>query len=103
MNLELRQQIEEADRKLRDLRENLTRREDTCFHSWSTPVADHIYHDAYTIPGDEPGTMGSDWRGPCYVEARTEKRWKRTCRVCGKVQTTGAVTTVTKVEETPRF
>jgi len=52
------------------------------------PEADHIYHKAYTYPGDAPGTMGVDHCGPIDVPPRTEERWKRTCTICGKVEIT---------------
>ncbi len=73
-----------------------------CRHDWIV-TPDHIYHESYTIPGDAPGTMGVDWRGPCHVPASTEKRWKRECRICGKVEHTSATNTETVVNETPRF
>ncbi len=74
--------------KLCRLQEKLAHEEGQCGHVFSETVADHIYHKAYTIPGDKPGTMGVDYRGPCYVPARTENRWKRTCKKCGKVEYT---------------
>ncbi len=70
-------------------------------HEWSNPIADHIYEKAYTIPGDPPGTMGVDWRGPTYVEARTIKRWKRVCPVCGEMEYTSKV--IQQVTEEPTF
>lgn len=72
-----------------------------CKHSWTDPVAAHIRHEGYTIPGDPPGTMGIDWRGPTYVEPKTEKRWKRNCRICGEVEYT--TKTTTQVTERPSF
>jgi hypothetical protein len=72
-----------------------------CRHEWTAPVADHIYREGYTIPGDPPGTMGVDWRGPCYVEPKTTHRWKRTCRLCGHVEHTS--NTNKHVTETPDF
>lgn len=45
--------------------------------------------------------MGVDWRGPTYVEPKTEKRWKRTCRICGEVEYT--TKTTTQVTERPSF
>jgi hypothetical protein len=91
-----------------DLREKLLRAENklndaihSCRHDWSSVVADHIYHPSYTIPGDPPGTMGIDWRGPTYVDAKTEKRWKRTCKTCGLVEYTSKVKE--QVTEHPAF
>lgn len=75
----------------------LQRYEASCNHQWSETVYDPIYHKAYTIPGDPPGTMGVDWRGPCYVPAETIDRWKRECKRCGLVEyTEGETQTVTK-------
>lgn len=54
-----------------------------CRHDWTIPVYDPVHTEAYTIPGDEPGTMGVDWRGPCHVPAETTPRWTRTCKACG--------------------
>jgi hypothetical protein len=71
--------------------------ESTCNHNWGETVYSPIYHEAYTVPGDPPGTMGVDWRGPVYVPAQTEERWKRECNNCGKVEyTEGELETVTK-------
>ncbi len=72
-----------------------------CSHSWGETEPDHVYHKAYTSPGDTPGTMGVDFRGPCHVPARTDHRWKRVCEKCGKVEKTTATKTTTT--ETPRF
>lgn len=73
----------------------------SCQHKWSDPVYDPIYSPAYEIPGDPPGTMGVDWRGPTYVPASSTPRWKRTCSVCGHIEyTTSWKEEVTKL---PRF
>jgi hypothetical protein len=57
-------------------------------HSWGEAEYKPIYHEGYTIPGDPPGTMGIDWRGPCHVPSSSEPRWIRTCKACGKVEET---------------
>ncbi len=85
------------------LKESILERAYTqCKHDWNTVPA-HVYHKGYTIEGDAPGTMGVDWRGPYHVPARTEKRWKRTCRTCGKEEFTSVANVQTSVTETPRF
>lgn len=91
-----------------DLKEKLARAEAdlntairACKHKWSPVEAAHIYHPGYKIEGDPVGTMGIDWRGPCYVESRTEKRWKRTCEHCGEIQYTSETTK--HVTEEPKF
>jgi hypothetical protein len=45
--------------------------------------------------------MGGNWRGPCYVPAYTEKRWKRVCKKCGKVEYTQQ--TEKHTTETPKW
>lgn len=83
-------------KKITDLQENLEWArnelkfiEDTCSHSWpKKPEYTPEYQKAYTVPGDPPGTMGVDWRGPVHVPAKTIKRWRRKCIICGKVEIT---------------
>lgn len=70
---------------LRDQAEQLRRR---CPHVWGETKYTPDYQEAYTIPGDPPGTMGVDWRGPCHVPAKTTPKWSRTCTKCGYTQTT---------------
>ena len=95
---ETRSEVDRAKRAIKAAQENLThlqkkldREESQCGHIWGDAEGAHIYHKAYTIPGDEPGTMGVDFRGPCHVPSRTEARWKRTCLNCGKVEYTTRV------------
>jgi hypothetical protein len=57
-------------------------------HQWGDTIYDPIREEAYTIPGDPPGTMGIDWRGPTPVPAKTTDRWSRTCNRCGRTETT---------------
>ena len=97
----LRKEIETSAQNLENKKKRLLQIERECRHSWGEVTPDHIYHKAYTIPGDPPGTMGVDWRGPCYVPAETEKRWKRVCKICGKVEYTKH--TKDKVEKIPVF
>lgn len=95
----LRLEIEMKQKSLVNAEQHLERMENKCYHQWSGPIADHIYHKGYTIPGDEPGTCGSDWRGKVEVNPRTEERWKRICKVCGKTETT----TQTRAIQEPFF
>lgn len=62
--------------------------EATCHHNWGPTTDDRIYHKAYHIPGDPPGTMGVDRELPMDVPARTENRWKRVCEHCGLTEHT---------------
>jgi hypothetical protein len=97
----IREEIKRTEKKLSDKQRVLAEIERGCHHDWGNVVPDHIYHEAYTCPGDPPGTMGVDWRGPVHVPSRTEHRWKRTCRLCGKVEYTSR--TKDKVEKIPVF
>lgn len=84
----LRKEIELLDVSLKAKREQLQQIVDKCSHNWSEHRYTPEHYEGYTIPGDPPGTMGSDWRGPTYVEPKTVKKWTRECLVCGEVQTT---------------
>lgn len=104
----LRQEIEAVTKEIANLNRikegkisRLHALEYQCGHSWGDPIPDHIYHEGYTCPGDAPGTMGVDFRGPCYVSPRTEKQWKRVCKKCGKVEYTKSIQTETV--EKPKF
>jgi hypothetical protein len=72
-----------------------------CRHKWSAVVYDPIVTPAYTDPGDPPGTMGVDFRGPCYVPKHERARWKRVCSECGDVEYT--FDTQDRVEKIPVF
>lgn len=65
-----------------------------CLHKWGETRYTPDRQEAYTAPGDPPGTMGVDWRGPVDVPAKTTKKWTRRCESCGLVQ----ITTRTKEE-----
>ena len=83
----MRQETTRLENQLKQAQDQLKKYENTCQHQFTVNY-DPIYQKAYTIPGDEPGTMGSDWRGPCFVPAETINRWKRECELCGLVQYT---------------
>lgn len=83
-----------------------------CQHQFTGITYDPIEHAAYTDPGDPPGTMGIDRRGPVYVSARTENRWRRTCDHCGHTEWTtrttqqqhrGSIGGTVTIEEVPDF
>lgn len=96
MNInEERNKIEKLERDLRIARANVQGQERNCIHSWGPIIDASEYHKGYTIPGDPPGTMGIDWRGPTHVAARTEQKWSRTCCKCGFVQFTKETVKVT--------
>lgn len=83
----LRQQIADEQRRLERLQQQLKQAEAACEHDWTVENRP-IYHPAYTIPGDPPGTMGVDWRGPCHVDSKTTPRWIRRCSKCKRVEYT---------------
>ncbi len=82
-----------------DLKRQLTIRENQCPHRFGETTADNIYHKAYTIPGDKPGTMGVDFRGSTHVPSTIDKRWKRVCALCDKVEHTSE----TEATHKPKF
>ena len=100
--------VADIEQKIKDLNIGLIRAknalialDDSCKHKWGETVSADIRHDAYTIPGDPKGTMGIDRRLSTYVSAKTDKRWKRACEKCGKVEhTTRTSDQVTKI---PKF
>ena len=87
----LRQSLVHAKSIADNLQRQLAEMERACQHDWTDAEYDPDYQDAYTYPGDPPGTMGVDWRGPVHVPAKTTKRWRRTCTKCGLVQSTTKV------------
>lgn len=83
-----------------------------CRHQWGDIGYCPIRTEAYTSPGDEPGTMGVDFRGPCHFPATTTKQWERTCAKCGLNQKTqrvkpvhaaGAFAGTSATQEVPDF
>lgn len=97
----LRNELLEAQRILDRKKQALIDVVRGCAHTWSQVEPDHIYHKGYMIPGDPPGVGGSDHRFDCYVEPKTDYRWKRTCIRCGEVSHT--TKTTKHVTETPSF
>jgi hypothetical protein len=97
----LLRETEVAERKAKALREQLNAARRACRHSWGEVKYVPEYHEGYTIPGDPPGTMGVDWRGPFYVPATTTRRWERTCAACGLAQRTECVRRASAAGATP--
>ncbi len=81
----LRTNLKKAENEVQRLKSAITREENACQHSWTETYAPEV-QEAYTDPGDPPGTMGVDWRGPCYVPRSETPRWKRVCGLCGKIE-----------------
>lgn len=99
----LRSEVEAKERAFSETKKRLDEIIESCKHQFGETIPDHIYHEAYTIPGDPPGTMGVDWRGPCHVNASTEKRWKRICDYCGKTEYTQNIRKEVQVKEFPAW
>ena len=102
---DLNREIQDLQHKLNSKKAELEDVYRKCPHNhnenhWETKY-DPIYKEAYTIPGDKPGTMGVDWRGPTHVPSQTTKRWKRNCTLCGKIEYTERIEP--KVTETPKW
>ena len=72
-----------------------------CFHKWGPIINDDIVTEGYEDPGDPRGTCGIDRQLPCWIPEKRIKRWKRTCTLCGKTETTDSCTRI--VSETPNF
>lgn len=98
---QLRERVERNEREFLAAKKALDGLVESCMHQFGETIPAHIYTPAYTIAGDPPGTMGVDRRGPCYVEAKTEKRWKRICDLCGKEEYTTQIKQ--KIEELPAW
>lgn len=96
-----RNDIEIMEAQLNAKKAALKQKENNCNHKWRDPIEANIYKKSYTVPGDAPGTMGVDWRGDCFVPAKTTKRWSRECRLCGKVEYTFNTTKITTLS--PKF
>ena len=82
------QNLERAKSSVADLTSQLDRIWKHCQHHWGEIKKVEERQPGYTIPGDPPGTMGVDWRGPTYVESKTDVWYERECQNCGKVETT---------------
>lgn len=89
-----RTEFESAQRRLDTLRR-------TCQHKWSKPEYKPIIREGYQDPGDAPGTMGVDWRGPTWIPAKETPKWERHCTECGLIEET--FKTEDHVTKTPVF
>ena len=98
---EIRERVAKARRDLEAAEHVLSVLVRDCRHKFSEPFRDDIHTPGYTDPGDPPGTMGVDWRGPCHIPPKTVERWVRVCMECGKrEETTVSTEQMTKV---PKF
>ncbi len=83
----LQSEISELESQIDCKRRSLANIHASCLHNWSNPEYIPEYIPSRTIPGDKPGTMGSDFRAPTYVPSHTIHRWRRGCKNCGLTQT----------------
>ncbi len=102
--LELKKRIKELQSSLDAYVVTLARIQADCRHSWCQTVYDPIVQASYTDPGDAPGTMGIDRRGPTYVPRTEKPRWRRICFECDLTEYTEQVSeqasTVPKFDST---
>lgn len=84
----LKRKIKTKQDELDQLENGLDKIQRKCQHDWSKSTKQSKYYPGYTIPGDPPGTMGVDWRGPCDVPSETKVWYERTCNKCGLNQRT---------------
>jgi len=82
---QLRKEIEDMERDLVNKKRELYNIESRCVHNWGKRETKEIHLPGMSFPGDEPGTMGVDFRGPTYVPARTITESTMKCLICGKV------------------
>ena len=98
---ELEDKIKKANKELEHCREEVDFQQRNCHHEWGEAKYDLIIQEAYIAPGDPPGTMGVDWRGPRYVPRQETTKWTRQCRICLKTEST--MQTDQHVTHTPKF
>jgi hypothetical protein len=98
--VQLIQRIDSLESQIRVAREELVGIQRSCPHSWSSRY-NPVVREAYRDPGDTPGTMGIDFRGPMYVPRQETPRWTRTCSRCFKTEDTSQVDQ--HVSVTPKF
>lgn len=96
-NQTLHARIKTLEHDLQHTYNELDALERNCDHIWGDTETDHVEHKGYTLPADG---AGSDFRPSRDVAPRQERRWKRTCTECGKVEhTTKTKERVTKIPE----
>lgn len=94
----IRGKIQTAKALLESLERELNIIIRNCPHSWGSTQYDPIIREAYTDPGDAPGTCGIDWRGPVEIPCQETKRWTRKCALCLKEEATTMTKQVSSVE-----
>jgi hypothetical protein len=84
----LEQDIDRIKAELREREAALQDLQRRCPHNWGKVEYTPEIHEGYQDPGDPPGTMGVDWRGPMWVPRQEIPIWSRKCSECGLVQET---------------
>jgi len=97
----LRDNVERLKAELNSAEDRLKYAVRTCVHKWSNPMDASVIIPGGYDPGDPPGTMGIDWRGPSYYPEQRKQRWRRVCSECGYEQFT--TETTQQVTHTPKF
>lgn len=86
----LRTSIEQLAAQLEGSKAALQRIVGSCQHEWGETVYDPEHIPGYHIPGDPPGFGGVDHQFAMDVPAKTNKRWRRTCKICGHSEVTSS-------------
>lgn len=92
-------EVQTAERVLAQRKLDVEILERKCYHQWGEAKYNPIITPGGYDPGDAPGTMGVDFRGPHSWGSSEKPRWTRTCKVCGKTETT----TQSQKVDAPRF
>lgn len=97
----LRREIRDQEEALLAKMTRLEYLERTCQHEWGPVTYDPITLYPAGECGDEPGTMGVDYRPKRWYPATMQDAWSRTCKRCGKTEHTTRV--IEEVKRTPKF
>lgn len=96
---------EQRDSRIREIAERKRRvglLQAGCAHDFTPPEWCGERREAYVIRGDRPGDPGYggvDRQFDTHVPAKTTDKWKRTCKLCLKVEITDKTESVSK----PKF
>jgi hypothetical protein len=82
----LHEEINSRQKELGDTQHRISCIQRSCSHQYDAVKYDPEIRKGGYFPGDAPGTMGVDWRGPMSIPDQTIPRWSRTCKICGKVE-----------------
>ena len=97
----LEELIAARNQELSAMKRVLEDKQRTCSHDWTVPRYTPIVREAYQSPGDAPGTMGVDWRGPVFVPRQEFPMWTRGCKKCNKHEATSQ--TIDDIRKVPVF